>query len=132
MAKAKAKGTTKLPKEWRHFANRFGADKAYWYVPKGLAVSTESVRARLNVLKEFEGGDTWRNCQQDYVQRLNDEKISGASAQWAEGGAPLARMLKQVFVMLGLAWVDSDDRVEITPAGDKFLADKNSDRVLSE
>jgi hypothetical protein len=29
-------------------------------------------------------------------------------------------MLKQVFVILGLAWVDPDDRVEITPAGDKF------------
>ena len=41
-------------------------------------------------------------------------------------------MLKQVFVMLGLAWVDPDDRVEITPAGDKFLTDKDPDGVLSD
>src|SRR3990172_12020080 len=109
---AKAKLT--LPKEWRQFANRYGADQAYWYVPKGLAVSANALKPRLKVLKEFEGGKAWRDCQQDYVQRLNDEKISVAAAEWDEGGAPLARMLKQVFVMLG-------PRVEITPAGEKFL-----------
>jgi Holliday junction resolvase-like predicted endonuclease len=48
------------------------------------------------------------------------------------GRRPLARMLKQVFVMLGLAWVDPDERVEITPAGDKFLTDKDPDGVLSD
>ncbi len=127
---AKAKKLT-LPRDWRTFANRYGADLAYWYVPKGLAVSTGSLRPRLQVLKEFEGGKAWRECQQDYVQRLNDEKISDATAG-EDGGAPLARMLKQVFVMLGLAWVDSDDRIEITPAGDKFLTDKDPDGVLSD
>jgi len=121
-----------LPKEWRQFANRYGADLAYWYVPKGLAVSTDSLKRRLNVLKEFEGGKTWRDCQQAYVQRLNEEKISVAAAEWDEGGAPLARMLKQVFVMLGLAWVDPDDRVEITPVGDKFLTDRDPAGVLSD
>jgi hypothetical protein len=125
---AKAKLT--LPKEWRRFANRYGVDHAYWYVPKGLAVSTDSLKPRLKVLKEFEGSKAWRECQQDYVQRLNDENISDAAAGEC-GGAPLARMLKQVFVMLGLAWVDPDDRVEITPAGDKFLTDKDPDGVLS-
>src|SRR5262249_45893995 len=65
-------------------------------------------------------------------QRLNENGISAAEAEWDSGGAPLARMLKQVFVMLGLAWVDPDDRVDITPAGDKFLTDKDPDRVLSD
>ncbi len=51
---AKAKLT--LPKEWRQFAKRYGTDRAYWYVPKGLAVSTTSLKPRLKVLKEFEGG----------------------------------------------------------------------------
>jgi hypothetical protein len=59
------------------------------------------------------------------------KRFSVAAAEWDEGGAPLARMLKQVFVMLGLAWVDSDDRVEITPAGDKFLTDKDPVGLLS-
>src|ERR1700692_2860737 len=99
---AKAKLT--LPKEWPQSANRYGVDHPYWYVPKGMAVSTDSLESRLKVLKEFEGGKAWRDCQQDYVQRLNDEKISDAAAG-EHGGAPLARMLKQVFVMLGLAWV---------------------------
>jgi endonuclease NucS-like protein len=126
---AKAKKLT-LPREWRTFANRYGADRAYWYVPKGLAVTAESLKPRLQVLKEFEHGKSWRECQQEYVQRLNDEDISDAAAG-EDGGAPLARMLKQVFVMLGLAWVDPDDRVEMTVAGDKFLTDKDPDGVLS-
>lgn len=121
-----------LDKEWRRFANRYGADLAYWYVPKGLAVSTDSLRPRLKVLAEFEDGKAWRDCQQKYIQRLNEKKISGAEAEWREGGAPLARMLKQVFVMLGLAWVAPDDRIEITPAGHQFLSSKNPDGVLSD
>ena len=35
-------------------------------------------------------------------------------------------------LIFGLAWVDPDDRVEITPAGDKFLTDKDPDGVLSD
>jgi hypothetical protein len=120
-----------LPTKWRMFANRYGADRAYWYVPKGLAVTTDALKPRLKVLKEFEHGKAWRDCQRAYIQRLNEKGISDAETEWEGGGAPLARMLKQVFVMLGLAWVDSDDRVEITPAGDKFLTDKDPDGVLS-
>ncbi len=121
-----------LPKKWRIFANRYGADRAYWYVPKGLAVTTTALKPRLKVLKEFEHSKAWRNCQRSYIQRLNETGISDAEADWDDGGAPLARMLKQVFVMLGLAWVDPDDRVEITAAGDKFLTDKDPDGVLSD
>jgi hypothetical protein len=121
-----------FPQEWRTFANRYGADRAYWYVPKGLAVTAAALKQRLKVLKEFEHGKAWRDCQQAYIQRLNEKGISDAEAEWVDGGAPLARMLKQVFVMLGLAWVDPDDRVEITPAGDKFLTDADPDGVLSD
>jgi hypothetical protein len=127
-----ARAKTALPKEWRLFGNRYGADRAYWYVPKGLAVSTGSLKPRLAILKEFEGSGAWRDCQQDYVQRLNEEEISVAESEWDEGGAPLARMLKQVFVMLGLAWVDPAERVEITPVGDAFLTSKDPDGVLSD
>lgn len=126
-----AKPKIALPKEWRQFANRYGADQAYWYVPKGLAVNVDALKQRLKVLKEFEG-KPWRDCQQDYVQRLNEEKISVAAAEWDGGGAPLARMLKQVFVMLGLAWVDPDELAEITPVGEKFLCSKDPDLVLSD
>jgi hypothetical protein len=127
-----SRAKTALPREWRQFCNRYGADRAYWYVPKGLAVSAEALKLRLAILKEFEGSGAWRDCQQDYVQRLNEEKISVAESEWDEGGAPLARMLKQVFVTLGLAWVDPDERVEITPAGDAFLTSKDPAGVLSD
>jgi hypothetical protein len=76
---------------WRTFANRYGAGRAYWYVPKGLAVTADALKPRLKVLKEFEYGKSWRDCQQAYIQRLNEKGISEAEAEWAEGGAPLAR-----------------------------------------
>ena len=87
---------------------------------------------RLKVLEEFEGTKAWRDCQADYIRRLNEEGISLAEAEWREGGAPLARMLKQVFAMVGLAWVDANERVEITPAGQKFLSTDDPDGVLSD
>lgn len=61
------------------------------------------------------------------MQRLNSEGISLAESEWKEGGAPLARMLKQVFSGLGLAWVTPAERVQVTPAGEAFLASKDPD-----
>jgi hypothetical protein len=121
-----------LPKEWRLFATRYGQDEAYWYAPKGLAANAQALRARLQVLKSFEGGKTWRDCQDQYVRKLNAASISEAAADWPEGGAPLARMLKQVFVALGLAWIDTAEKIEITPVGDDFLKSKDPDKVLGD
>jgi hypothetical protein len=70
--------------------------------------------------------------QQHYVRRLNEENISNADAKWPEGGAPLARMLKQVFGSVGFAWVDLDEHIEITPAGHEFLSSKQPGRMLSK
>lgn len=120
-----AKATVALPTRWVQFISRYVRDHAYWYQPKGLAVTVESVFDRLRILKEFEATRPWRECQPDYVERLRDEGISLAQ------GAALARMLKQVMTVLGFAWVDASDLVEITPAGDRFLTSSDRHEVLA-
>lgn len=110
-----------LSPKWRRFIRDYGTSLAYWYQPKGLAVTVESVAARLKILKEFEHKGAWRDLQAGFVKRLNEEGVSGAADKWDEGGAPLARMLKQVVAVLGLAWVDPDEQIEITDAGNEFL-----------
>lgn len=120
-----AKPTVVLPNRWVRFVSRYVRDRAYWYQPKGLAVTVDGVFDRLRILKEFEATRPWRQCQPDYVRRLRDEGISAA-----QGGA-LARMLKQVMTVLGFAWVDASDLVEITPAGDQFLTSEARDEVLA-
>lgn len=110
-----------LSAKWKRFVTQYATNHAYWYQPKGLAVTTASVRARLEILGEFEGTRPWRECQADYVARLREASVSTAD------GAALARMLKQVMAVLGLAWVDPSDLVEITPAGHAFLAAPNED-----
>lgn len=119
-----------LPPRWARFANRYASDLAYWYQPKGLAITPPSVHARLAVLDEFRGRP-WRVCQAAYIELLREEGISAAQTSWDEGGAPLARMLKQVFVTLGLAWVDGDERVEISEAGEQFLESEDPEKLLS-
>ncbi|WP_299848019.1 hypothetical protein, partial [uncultured Paracoccus sp.] len=104
-----------LPAKWKRFISTYANDHAYWYQPKGLAVTVESVHERLAPLAYFEGTRPWRECQEYYVKQLNDLGISGAE------GPALARMLKQVVGTLGLAWVDPGDLVEITPVGRQFL-----------
>lgn len=125
-----AKKKMKLPARWARYANRYSADLAYWYQPKGLAITTDAVRDRLSILVELEGKN-WRECQAKYVKLLHKRGVSKADSQWEGGGAPLARVLKQVFVALGLAWIDGDDKVEISKAGHDFLASKDGKDILS-
>lgn len=117
-----------LPKRWTRFISRYANDHAYWYQPKGLAVSVEAVHERLVPLEALEGSIPWRDCQADYIRSLNELGISAAK------GPALARMLKQVMGSLGLAWVDPDDLVEITPVGKEFLeaAAKERASILAE
>ena len=117
----------KLPARWKKFVRSYSTRRDYWYQPKGLAVSANSIYERLLILREFEGSEFWRNCQAPYIERLKEEGISAAESYWREGGAPLARMLKQVFTVLGLAWIDEKEYVEITSAGNMFL--EADDRV---
>lgn len=114
-----------LPSNWKRFVRHYAEDHAYWYQPKGLAVTVDAVHERLAPLVKFEGTRPWRECQGDYVKRLNKLGISGAE------GPALARMLKQVVGTLGLAWVDPGDLVEITPVGRQFLDADDKAAILA-
>lgn len=114
-----------LPSGWKRFVRNYADDHAYWYQPKGLAVTVEAVHDRLAPLVDFEGTRPWRECQGDYVKRLNKLGISQAE------GPALARMLKQVVGTLGLAWVDPGDLVEITPVGRQFLDATDGSAILA-
>lgn len=129
MAKKPARPT--LSPKWKRFVREYGMNLAYWYQPKGLAISVEGIQARLEILQEFEHKGAWRNLQSAYVARLRDEGVSDAGHEWEDGGAPLARMLKQVMTVLGLAWIDPDDQVELTEAGRLFLSSDDKSAVLS-
>ncbi len=129
MAKAVVRPT--LPAKWKRFVREYGMNLAYWYQPKGLAVTVAGVESRLRILKEFEHRGAWRDLQRSYIKRLQDEDVSEAEDNWADGGAPLARMLKQVMTVLGLAWIDPEDQVEITEAGNLFLASEDKAGVLA-
>jgi hypothetical protein len=120
-----------LPSFWVKFATNYGRDRAYWYTPKELAAAPQAIKARLEVLRKFERAGDWRDIQGDYIAALREAKISDAEAEWQGGGAPLARMLKQVFTVLGLAWVDSNDQVELTKEGELFLEADDPGKVLS-
>ena len=114
-----------LSARWKRFVGAYASDHAYWYQPKGLAVTVDAVEERLTPLIDFEGTRPWRECQSDYVSQLNMLKISDAK------GPALGRMLKQVLGTLGLAWVDPDDLVEITTAGRRFLEADDKAAVLA-
>src|SRR3546814_5388054 len=60
-----------LPSGWKRFVRNYADDHAYWYQPKGLAVTVDAVHDRLAPLVAFEGTRPWRECQGDYVKRLN-------------------------------------------------------------
>ena len=114
-----------LHAKWKRFVGIYSKDHAYWYQPKGLAVTVDAVEERLVPLAKFEGTRPWRECQIDYVKHLNKLGVSEAE------GPALGRMLKQVLGTLGLAWVDPGDLVEITPAGRCFIESDDKAAVLA-
>jgi hypothetical protein len=119
-----------LPKKWQRFPSAYSESLDYWYFPKGLAATPESVRDRMEILKSLNGKD-WRQAQAQYVNALNEAKVSKAEYKWEEGGAPLARMLLQVMRVIGLAWINPAGRVEITQAGEQFLSGGKAEDILS-
>jgi Endonuclease NucS len=114
------------------FVKHYGSDHSYWYFPKGRSVSdVNTLQECLTILKRFEGGKPWRDVQADYIAALNSAAVSQASDKWEGGGAPFARMLVQVFRILGLAWVDGSDLVEITKAGNLLIEGGDPAAILS-
>jgi hypothetical protein len=119
-----------LPKKWQRFPAAYSKTLDYWYFPKGLAATVESVRDRMEILQSLNGLN-WRDAQPKYVRSLNEAQVSRAEAEWKEGGAPLARMLVQVMRIIGLAWINPVGRVEITQAGEELLNSATPEDVLS-
>jgi hypothetical protein len=119
-----------LPKRWQRFAAAYAKHLDYWYFPKGLAVTPESIRPRLQALVPL-NGKPWRNAQVEFVRSLNKAQVSKAKSEWEGGGAPLARMLLQALRVIGLARVNPADNIEITDAGLDFLTSGDPDEVLS-
>lgn len=109
---------------WRRFCERYTETAGFWYVPKGEAVNDLArIQARLQLLKDRFLGERWTSAQLPYVNALRREHLfapRGHSTK-VEDRTAIARMIKVVFHTLGLAWVDQDDAVFISPAGEKFL-----------
>lgn len=121
-----------IKKYWREFLKRYNRDATYWYVPKGNTVSEfERVKGQLKVLREFEG-EHWRASQAGYIDRLSEEGISSAATMDDDSkGVPMARMIKQVLSTLGFAWIDEDEAVTLTPAGEALLASKKPEDIVA-
>lgn len=119
---------------WNNWIDRYTADSAYWYIPKGLTVSDENVgllKRQLKILRKFEGMQ-WRTKQVLYITELKKQRLSSATASDPDGfGIPMSRMIKQVFTALGFAWIDSNEAITITPAGEEFIMSRKPHKVIS-
>jgi len=112
-----------ITRHWKDWISRYSADGAYWYVPKGKSIAdVATIHQQLGVLKRFEG-ERWRESQREYLSELKRAGLSEAKTHDPdEQGIPMSRMLAQVFGTLGFAWIDENEAVTITPAGEVFLA----------
>ena len=124
----------KLNHYWNNWIDRYTGSTAYWYVPKGRSISPDNlpiIQKQLRVLRRFEGKN-WRDNQQKYLQKLRSRGLSDAVARDPDNsGTPMSRMLKQVLTTLGFAWIDSNDAITITPAGEKFASSRSPQRNVA-
>lgn len=120
----------RLPKRlkpWRAFLDWYAQDAGYWYFPKGRAVQSGEIPAAFRVLRKFEG-QVWRGAQSEYLNELERRGLFQRRAEKQRPGdaTAMARMWKEVFAALGVAWIEDDCKVSITGAGERFLADPAS------
>ncbi len=118
---------------WRKFCARYVDTPGFWYIPKGETVkSIERIQARLGLLRERFSGKHWTEAQLPYVNALRKNGLfspRGRSRDVSDRTA-IARMIKVVYHTLGLAWVDQEDAIFISPAGERFLDSSEPEAVL--
>lgn len=122
----------RISHDWKRWIDRYIADGSYWYVPKGRSISDiETIQQQLRVLAQLEG-KKWRQAQRPYINKLIRENLSEARARDDDRkGIPMARMLAKVFELLGFAWVNEDEAIVLTPAGEKFIASTDPEAVVA-
>jgi hypothetical protein len=121
-----------LSRYWKDWIKRYTADGSYWYVPKGKSIGDiQTIREQLKLLMPFEG-ERWRESQRPYSAKLTKAGLSRATAKdEADEGMPMARMLAQVFGTLGFAWIDDNEAVTLTPAGEAFIRTKDPEGLVA-
>lgn len=115
-----------MDKYWRDWIEQYANDDFYWYQPKGLAVSLQNldrIKQELRVLRQFEGRP-WQQTQNRYARALERARLfePRVAKHGSRDYAAIARMRKEVFDSLGLAWISEQSIVVITQAGDRFLS----------
>ena len=114
--------TPALTRFWKDWVQRYTNDVAYWYVPKGKSIGDiPTIQKQLALLEQFEGR-RWRETQKAYLSCLASAGLSKATTRDEDKqGIPMSRMLAQVFSTLGFAWIDENEAVTLTPAGEAFV-----------
>jgi len=121
---------------WKEYVEHYVNDPFYWYQPKGFAITQDNVgiiKKRLSVLRKYEG-ESWSRQQKSYTRELvKNELISlrKKPRQYTSSDyGALVRMNKMIFTTLGLAWVDKDSSIFITPVGRSFLKSRTPSRIV--
>lgn len=112
---------------WDAFVESYVAREGFWHVPKqAISPTTEKqLREKLRILRTFEG-KLWQSNQRRYATILRKRGLSTTR----QAPSAFARVQKAVFDILGFAWVGSDGRVTITPAGRKFLSGQPLEKMI--
>lgn len=84
-------------------------------------------------MKKYQGKD-WREYQKVYTDELGKKRLieHRVKTQKPSDFTAISRMLKVIFDLLGVAWVDEKSKVYITTTGDEFIKSNKSDRIVKK
>lgn len=116
-----------LTRRWRQFVESYNRDPGYWQIPKGRAVIPENLgvfRQELEVIrKHFAGKTSWDfPAQVLFAEEMIDAGTYVERVPTDDNKAARARMEKVIFDLLGLAWVDEQSIMSLTPVGEALVA----------
>jgi len=119
---------------WNKFIKAYTTDKSYWYVPKGKTINQENLyllKNQLKILKKYQSKD-WREYQKVYTVELGKKKLIEHRAKWQKPSdfTAISRMLKVIFDLLGVAWVDDESKIYLTTTGDEFIKSDKLNEIV--
>ena len=108
------------------FAN-YTNRKGFWYAFKRSVNDIKNLYLLFRYLQVYENKNWFKN-QKEFTDLLIKEKILFPTRS-SEDASANARGIRKVFELLGFCYVDKNERLKITAAGNEFLKQSDNDNL---
>ena len=124
-----------LSLSWQRFINDYLADPSHWFVPKGRKIGAENAnlfKKEISILLAKFQNRIWDStAQEEFGREMERSRIYDPQIGHPSNYSFRAREEKTVLSVLGLAWVNNEHLMSVTPVGLSYAESNDLIEILS-